>query len=291
MIKLVKTKMAQAQRTKTKLLPILFICENASDKSVASLRGVCKVVRMSRELQSVKVLLDKLARLEGVPRALCPLVEQVCNGDLRRATLLLEFSAKRRPDGSTTTTSLGGSLFDNDLFFSTPFDAASALLGTTCKVELGALMDAVKSEGDIVPMLIHENYVQCEKSQDLSHVLHAAELLSDWDWMESHPSYQLGATACSTLVCGVRQYARQPTVAACKSVAFTSYYPHLSTRRAAHDALQTLNESFKSFHLDATDWSMMRDFARTKECGKWILSELPETCHDEFKKFVRSNRD
>lgn len=292
LIKLVKAKLAQAQKTKLKLLPIVFICENASDKSLVALRNVCKVVRMTRDTQSVKVLLDKLARLEGVPRALCPAIEQVCNGDLRRATLLLELTSKRRV-GESAVVSRGnhGTLFQNDLFFSTPFDAASVLLGSSSQAELGDLIDAVKTEGDIVPMLLHENYIQCEKSHELDHVMHAADLLADWDVMESHPSYQLGAAACSTLVCGVRTYARELSVVPCKSVSFTSYFPHLSTRRAAHDVLQTLNESFKTFHLDASDWCVLRDAARSKEGGKWLLEELPESCHAEFKKFVRSNRD
>lgn len=287
LIKLVKAKVSQAQKTKLPLLPIVFVCENASDRSLVALRGVCKVVRMVREPGSVKVLLEKLARAEQVPRALCSPIEQVCNGDLRRATLLLELTSKD-VNGVFHTS---GSLFQNDLFFATPFDAASELLSGRSTSDLIPLVDAVRSEGDIVPMLVHENYVQCEKGGGVEDVCKLSEILSDCDLMDNHPSYQLGLTAATVLVGSTRQYMSSSTVVRCKSVAFTSYFPHLSTRRASHDLMLSLNEACKWGHLDAVDWRMLRDVAREKECGKWLLNELPESSHAEFKKFVRSNQE
>lgn len=283
LIKLVKAKLSQAAKTKTDVLPIVFVCENVSDKTLVSLRPVCKVVRMYRDATSVKTLLDKLARAERVPRTSFATIDHVCNGDMRRATLLYELTSKGILKDS--------SMFSNDLFFSTPFDAASVLLSGKQEGQLESLVDAVRSEGDVVPLLVHENYIQCQKSSDIRDVCQLAELLADCDLMDNHPSYQLGALSSSVFVASTRNYTSSSTVVPCKSVAFTSYFPHLSSRRAALDTMQTLNQTSKLGNLDAPDWLMLREVARSKEGGKWILDALPEACHVEFKEFVRKRKE
>lgn len=283
LIKLVKAKMAQAAKTKSTVLPIVFICENVSDKSLVSLRPVCKVVRMYRDATSVKTLLDKLARAERVPRVSFAAIDHVCNGDMRRATLLFELTSKGILKDS--------SMFSNDLFFSTPFDAASTLLSGKQQDVLEHLVDAVRSEGDVVPLLVHENYIQCEKSSSIQDVAKLADLLADCDLMDNHPSYQLGPLSSTIFVASARHYTSSSTVVPCKSVAFTSYFPHLSSRRATQDALQSLNQCSKLGNLSATDWLMLSQVAHDKDGAKWILESIPETCHAEFKDFVRKHKD
>lgn len=191
-------------------IPILCICESVSDKSVDALKNACKVVRMFRPFsinKDVRTLLLRLQHrmaLQSVSRQQLSMIEQVSQGDLRRATLLLQLVAR----ASKSQKTLQAGNLNADAFAGSPFESASSILYgvprllrstrrlvTTREVDERAFLNkdgAVELSGkqiafmeyesdercdmmrdDIVVFMLHENYVNAVVKPPTSHDVNA----------------------------------------------------------------------------------------------------------------------
>lgn len=116
-------------------VPIVCICESVTSKAMEALKGACKVVRMFRPFsinKDVRTLLLRLQHqmaLHDVSRQQLSMVEQVSQGDLRRATILLELVSRgRRNGGGADGKKLTESILNADAFTGSPFESTSSIL-------------------------------------------------------------------------------------------------------------------------------------------------------------------
>jgi hypothetical protein len=215
-------------------VPIICTAENPFDKHIESVKNVCKVVRLYKPLNvgaDVRTLLARLVHAEGLKPAAVTLttIEAVSNGDMRRATALLELSTR----GALTQRGL----YTADVFLDSPFDAASSLMRGTPRqfssVEQAA--EVCHADADMVLLLVQENYVK-EEGVTLEKALSQALILSDVDMLDSHPMHQTHGTAETLLVAAAM--AAGSSRRGQKRLDFTSYLGNLASRKAFRSAVK-----------------------------------------------------
>lgn len=178
---------------KTTQVPIICICNEPNSKSIRSLRDKCQHVRMQRP--TTEAIMGHLAAIcHGEKRVMSTgqlrVLAMSSGGDVRHAVNELQFALSG--NGSPGASIVDGTGITMDRMLN-PFDAAAALFRQVapahalCKREAIPLIQtasrAVDSDQQLVPLMIHENYLRTGQS-DLVKMADAADDISLGDFME-----------------------------------------------------------------------------------------------------------
>jgi hypothetical protein len=261
-------------------VPIICIAEASFDKHIESIKAVCKVVRLYKPLSTgadVRILLARLVDAEHVTPAPGTLVtiETVSNGDMRRATALLELST-RGPLAQR-------GVYTADVFLDSPFDAATSLMRGMPRLfaTIEQAAEVCHADAGMVELLVQENYVK-EDGLSMEAVVSQALTLSDVDVLNSHPMHQTHGLAENLLVAATMAMKSRSR----RRLEFTTYLGHLTSKKAFRSAAKPVQKN-------PMDWlPLVNEAAKDAAVLQWMSAGLGMSAKEakEMKKVAYEKR-
>lgn len=248
--------------------PVILVCDEL-DKSMDSLKSVCKVVRMYRQVTGVgdaSTLTTAVLRAEskGLYPAQLHVIHQAACGDLRRCTIMLELACKTRRCRAPGDERA-------DLFVDSLFDATSSLLHQrprNVNFEQGL---AMFKQHDLMKWMVHENYPD---ACDLNAAVSMATHLSDVDTLDAHPSHHCHEHADTlarvSVTASMTVQRVRPGIQA--RVIFPAAFGTFSKRKSFHNTLHEARLSWLDWRVVASNFSRLQEATKltTKELSKLV---------------------
>lgn len=248
--------------------PVILVCDEL-DKSMESLKAVCKVVRMYRQVAAVgdmSLLTTMILKAEskGLYPTQLNLIHVAACGDLRRCTIMLELACKtRRCKGMEEQRA--------DLFVDSIFDATTSLLHNKPRALTFDDGLVVFKQHNLMKWMVHENYAD---ACDFDTAVSMATYMSEVDTLDAHPSHHLHDDADTLTRAAVGATLPPPRFGPLPRVTFPSALGALSRRKSFQATLHQTRLSWQDWRLLASNFSWM---CAATTVGTKALSQLVKT--------------
>lgn len=256
---------ALIQVIKTTKIPIICICNDRQSPKVKSLLNYCYDLKFAKpnKLQVVKRINDIL-KAEGLsvePNAIEFVVESAGN-DIRQVLTAFDMWARTSSSMSYMRAKQSLKTMGKDqVTMISNFDAASKLFNQRemNRITHKEKIDLVFIDYDLIPMLIHENYLNANSNQDMKKIAEAAESIAFADCLNSEirgnnnwtilPQYLQAACIHPAAVCsGMVPFAK-----------FPEWFGRFSTQRKKERLCRELQNCFSTFSQSGIE-SMISEY-------------------------------
>jgi replication factor C subunit 1 len=171
-------------------VPVICICNDRQSQKLKSLMNSCFDIRFNKPQKStIARRVSDILSMEGVsiePNALDFVIESSAN-DIRQILITLETWSRTQDSFTYTDTKTSSSLSAKDsVLMMNNFDAAGKLLRAydTSKLSHRQQMDLFFIDYDLIPLLIHQNYLEA-MGNDLDKLAEAADSIAFGDVLNS----------------------------------------------------------------------------------------------------------